>query len=168
MRRRTIVVAAIMVAAIVIVGAYAAAVAFGGNQKTEYLVAQVYITSWNSNITMMNLVDVQFKISLDLNNDNTFELQQYSDVLNNTYLETAPFKLGGPVTSSVGHFNFKVEVFKVVNGIQIPMNYTQDGKVPVNSVSATESSEDSWSYDATALRSFDDYSCGISYMYFVS
>ncbi len=166
MRRGTIVIAVIAVAAIMI-GSYAAITVFGNNEKTEYLVAQVYIGSWNSDISTMNQMDVQFKISLDLNNDGVYEVQQTSDVMNDTYIESAPYRLGGPVASNLGSFNFKVEVFKVVDGVQIPMNYTEDGSIPVNQGSSTESSQNSWSYDATVMGN-DERACSITYWYYVS
>jgi hypothetical protein len=167
MRRRTALVSGIAIAVIVLAGAYAGLSAYGNNQKGEYLVAQVYITSWNSNISMMNAMDVQFKISLDLNNDGTYEVQQYSDIWNNTYIQQTPFRLGGPVVSNQGQFNFKIEAFEVANGMLIPLNYTADGSIPVNHGSAAENSQDSWHFDATTIG-HDDFACAIDYMYFVS
>jgi hypothetical protein len=160
-------VAVIAVVVIILAGAYTAMTVLGNNQKTEYLVAQVYIGSWNSNLSKMVPIDVQFKISLDLNNDGVYELQQTSQVWNDTYLQQTPFRLGGPVASNVGNFNFKVEAFKVVNGIQIPLNYTSDGTVPVNHGSSSDSSSNSWSFDETQLSN-DDLACSIDYIYYVS
>jgi hypothetical protein len=167
MRKRTMLAAVILVAAIVVVGAYAAVSVFGTKEKTEYLVAQVYIASWNNNISMSNPIDVQFKISLDLNNDGTYEVQQSSDVWNHTYLQMAPFKLGGPVASDLGQFKFKIEVFQVNDGILTPMNYTDDGSVPVNVAQSGEGSADSWLYDATTTSS-DNLACSLGYYYYVS
>jgi hypothetical protein len=155
-----------MVIAIVVVGAYAVTI-FGNKEKTEYLVAQVYISSWNTNTTTMTPIDVQFKISLDMNNDGVFEVNQSSEVWNNTYIQQAPFRLGGPVASNLGNFNFKVEAFKVINGTQIPMNYTADGSIPVNQGNSAESSQNSWQFDATS-QSHDDLACAIEYWYYVS
>jgi hypothetical protein len=170
MRRRTMLVAGIVIVVLVLAGAFAAISVFGNsNQKPEYLVAQVYIASWNSNTSVLDPMDVQFKISLDLNNDGIYEVQQSSQIWNvrNTSIQQAPFHLGGPVASNLGHFNFKVEVFKILNGTQIPMIYTADGSIPVNQAASADSSQNSWSYDAT-MTSSDPLACGISYMYYVS
>jgi hypothetical protein len=170
MRRRTMLVAGIVIVAVVLAGAFAAISVFGNNnQKPEYLVAQVYIASWNGNSSVMDPVDLQFKISLDLNNDGVYEVQQSSPIWNirNTSIQQAPFHLGGPVASNLGNFNFKVEVFKMVNGTQIPMNYTTDGSIPVNQAASADNSQNSWSYDATTTGN-DPLACGISYMYYVS
>jgi hypothetical protein len=170
MRRRTMLVAGIVIVVIVLAGAFAAISAFGNNnQKPEFLVAQVYINSWNRNANLTDPMDVQFKISLDLNNDGVYEVQQSSQIWNiqNTSIQQAPFHLGGPVASNLGHFNFKVEVFKIVNGAQIPMNYTADGSIPVNQAASTDNSQDSWNYDLT-ITSNDPLACGISYLYYVS
>jgi hypothetical protein len=167
MRRSTMLVAVIAIVVVVLAGAYVAMTVMANNQKTEYLVAQVYVSSWNSNISKMTPMDVQFKISLDLNNDGVYEVQQSSEVWNDTYLQQAPYRLGGPVASNLGHFNFKVEAFKVVNGIQTPLNYTSDGTIPVNQGSSAEGSSKSWSFDQT-LVSNDDLACSIDYMYYVS
>jgi hypothetical protein len=160
-------VAGIVIAVIVLAGAYAAISVLGNKQKGENLVAQVYISSWNSNTTSMNPMDVQFKISLDLNNDGTYELQQSSDVWNNTYLQMAPYRLGGPVVSNQGHFNFKVEAFKVDNGTLTPLHYTSDATIPMNLGSTIEGSSKSWTYDQ-AQAGNDDLACGIEYWYYVS
>jgi hypothetical protein len=167
MRRSTMLVAVIVIAVVVLAGAYAAMSVLGSKQKVEYLVSQVYISSWNSNITKMNQMDVQFKISLDLDNDGTYEVQQSSEVWNDTYIQQAPFKLGGPVASNLGHFNFKIEAFKVVNGTQTPLRYTPDGTIPVNQGSSMEGSSHSWHYEQ-AQAGDDDLACGIDYWYYTS
>jgi hypothetical protein len=167
MRRSTMLVAGIVIAVIVIAGAYAAVSVLGNKQKPESLVAQVYISSWNSNTTRMNQMDVQFKISLDLNNDGTYEVQQSSEVWNNTYIQQVPFKLGGPVTSNQGDFNFKIEAFKVANGTQIPLKYTSDASIPVNQGSSEEGSYKSWHFEQIDAGD-DDLACGIDYWYYVS
>jgi hypothetical protein len=127
----------------------------------------VYVTSWNSNTTTMNLMDVQFKISMDLNNDGVYEVQQSSAVLNQTYIEVGVFHLGGPIASDADHFRFKIEAFKIDNGTSIPLIYTADGSIPVNQGSSEEGALNSWSYDAT-LNSSSDLACNINYMYFIS
>lgn len=167
MRRITMLIAGIVIAVIVIAGAYAAVSVLGNKQKAESLVAQVYIGSWNSNLSKMNQMDVQFKISLDLNNDGTFEVQQSSEVWNDTYIQQVPFKLGGPVISNQGNFNFKIEAFKVVNGTQTPLKYTSDAKIPVNQGSSLEGSSKSWHFDQVDAGD-DDLTCGIDYWYYVS
>lgn len=167
MRRSTLLIAGIVVAVIVLAGGYAAISFLGNNQKTETLVAQVYISNWNSNTSKMDQMDVQFKISLDLNNDGTYEVQQFSQVWNDTYLQQAPFKLGGPVTSNLGQFTFKVEAFKIVDGTQVPLRYTPDGTNPVNQGSSIEGSANSWTFDQTKAGD-DDLACAIDYWYYVA
>jgi hypothetical protein len=84
-------------AVVVVVAVVAVAISAFGNSKNvmDYNVAQVYINSWY--VDTNESLSVQFKIYLDLNNDGVFEVERTSEVMNDSAVLVAPFKLGGPI-----------------------------------------------------------------------
>lgn len=157
--------------ALVVVGFMAFVVVpnLGGSQQTSFNVVQVYITSWSLNKSVETPgIDVVFKISIDFTGDGIYEGPKNSTVFDDTTIEVAPFKLGGPIASSITTFKFKVEVFKVVDGVWQLMYYTADATTPINDgVNQVEASK-SWSYDATGIEGANEYACMISYLYYIN
>ena len=98
-----------------------------------------------------------------------FEIEKLSSKFNDTYVEVAPFKLGGPIASTITTFTFKVEVFKVADNEALEqMYYTPDGSTPLNNGTNDVDASQSWSWDATAIEGANEYACKISYLYFVN
>jgi len=135
-------------------------------QQGDINAVQVYITSWDTNGTTP--VDVVFKISIDLNGDGSYDFPKESAVFGNTTIESAPFKLGGPLPAGSMHFSFEVEAFRIVDNIWLPMHYTANQTTPQvwgdNQVGAGQT----WSYDATNAYPEDLNFCRISFLYFVA
>jgi hypothetical protein len=149
--------------------AFVVAPNLGGGQQTSFNVVEVYITSWSLNKSVETPgIDVVFKISIDFNGDGIYEAPKNTTVFHDTTVEVAPFKLGGPIASSITTFTFKVEVFKVVDNQWQLMYYTADAITPINSgVNQVEASH-SWSYDATGIEGANEYACMISYLYYIN
>jgi len=151
--------------------AFVVAPNLGGGQQTSFNVVEIYISSWDLNKTVETQgIDVKFKISIDFDGDGIFEFPKLSSRFNDTTVELAPFKLGGPIASAITAFKFKVEVFKV--GINETLGeqlyYTADGTTPVNDGINQAEALHSWSYDATGIEGANDNACRISYWYYVN
>jgi hypothetical protein len=169
MRRKTeTILVVVILAALVIAGLYMVAPAFGKQQAPVNNVAQVYITTWNIEPIGDQGIDVQFQLSLDLNGDGTFEVVRSSEVFANTYVELAPFKLGGPIPASISKFSFKVEVFRVVDGVRSPLSYSNDGMIPVNDGINQEDSSNAWSFENLGSSGTSMAVCNITYSYYVN
>jgi hypothetical protein len=155
-----------IVIVLVIIIVLTAMTVFGSKKAATYNVAQVYITSWNLDANDTSLVDVQFKIYLDLDDDGVFEVNKSSEMFNSTSFELAPFHLGGPIDTQIDKFNFKIEVIINVAGASQMMRYTNDGTNPVNEGRNELDISDSWSYESTVGEAGVD--CAISYAYYIS
>jgi len=165
LRRGKLIVLAVTVVAVIVIVAAAYSV-LGQKKVATYNVAQVYITSWNLDMNDTTTVDVRFKISLDLDGDGAFEVNKTSDTFPGVTFEIAPFTLGGPISSDVQKFHFKVEVQKASGGSWVNMRYMEDGSIPINEGKNEVDVEGSWSYESSLGGAGID--CAISYAYYVS
>ncbi|OPY30999.1 MAG: hypothetical protein A4E32_01981 [Methanomassiliicoccales archaeon PtaU1.Bin124] len=157
-------IAVVIVAAVVLVGT---AFALMGNQKVPtYNAAQVYITSWTLGPNDTSLVDVQFRISLDLDGDGVCEINKTSATFNSTTFEMAPFKLGGPVNTDVKVFHFKIEVIRIGDGAVVNMRYTNDGSSPL--YNATNDMDASGSWSLASPHEDAGIDCSIEFAYYVN
>ncbi len=169
MSRRKIAYLAIGVLVVAGLGAALLPSVLSGNQGGSMNAVQVYILNWDLNNTDPNAaVDVVFKISMDLDGNGQFEVEKRSEVLANTTVEPAPFKLGGPLPATATHFAFKVEVFRLINNQYYQLYYTANRTVPVlpglNEVGASQA----WMYDSTNAPGHTSDDCRISFQYIVS
>jgi hypothetical protein len=156
---------------VVVFMAFVVAPNLGSGQRTSFNVVEVYVSSWDLNKTVPTQgIDVEFIISIDFNGDGTFELSRPSPRFNDTTVELAPFKLGGPIASTITSFQFKVEVFRVAaNGaLEQQLYYTADATVPLNDGINHVDASKSWSFDATGIEGANDNACRISYWYYVN
>jgi hypothetical protein len=78
----------------------------------------------------------------------------------------SPFRTGGLLSTDVSTFHFKVEVFRVVDGVQVPQYYTDDATVPLNTGINNVEASDIWSFDATAAHPMDPNFCRFGYSYY--
>jgi hypothetical protein len=167
LNRKLLVIAAV----IVLFSATAAAVAIGyfaGTNKENFNVAEIYVLSWDMNTkSTTKAIDVQFRISVDSNGDGSYDFVRTSDLFRNTTVETVPFRMGYAIPTSVAEFQFKVEVFQVENGSQVPMNYLNSDTAPINSCLNEVGFSQSWKYDATTGMQKDNLACRISYVCYV-
>jgi hypothetical protein len=158
-------------AALILFSAIAVAVltgSFSGGKKEDTNVAEIYLLSWDLNTKDAGkAIDVEFRISIDTDNDGVYDQVRTSEVFRNTSVETAPFRLGSAIPTSVGEFTFKVEALQVNNGSLMPMNYHASGSVPVNSGINEQGFSQSWKYDGTSLELNGSPTCRISYACYV-
>jgi hypothetical protein len=139
----------------------------GGAKRDSYNVVEIYILNWDINATGPgNEIDVQFRISID--GDGNYDLVGSSDVFHNTSVEIVPFRLGDTIQTTKGEFQFKIDVFRVVNGSLVPMRYLDIGPTPVSYGLNKVDSSNAWAYDATTGVEKDDMACRISYVYYVN
>lgn len=142
---------------------------FSGVKRDSYNVVEIYIFNWDKNATVLDdNIDVQFRISIDSNDDGIYDIVGNSIVFQNTSVEIVPFKLGDVIQTTNSEFKFKVEVFRVVNGSVVSMHYQENGLTPVNSGLNKVDSSQVWTYDATSVIGKDDLACRISYVYYVT
>ncbi|MFA5311898.1 MAG: hypothetical protein WC375_01110 [Methanomassiliicoccales archaeon] len=168
MKRRKAVIVLIMVMSLIIVGFFAYTY-LDQNDETQYNVVEVYILNWDVGaVEAQEGIDVQFRISIDMDGDGEFELVRSSQILNDTTIETVPFRLGATIPTTESSFFFKVEVLKIVNDIQTPMYYTDDATVPINKGYNNEEQPLAWTFDATDGSDPLGSSCRISYVYYIN
>ena len=170
MNKKLLAVAGVAVVVIAFV-AFAVAPNLGPSQHTSFNVVEVYINSWDLNKSVPTQgMDVKFKISIDFNGDGTYDMEKMSSKFNDTTVELVPFKLGGPIASTISTFKFKVEVFKLTanDAIEGQMYYTPDHTTPINSGVNQVDAQGAWSYDATGIEGANDYACKVSYVYYVN
>jgi hypothetical protein len=142
---------------------------FNGTKKDNYNVVEIYILNWDTNATgPSDNIDVQFRISIDSNDDGNYEVVRESNIFRDTSVEIVPFNLGDIIQTTQSKFQFKVEVLRVVNDSFVPMHYQKNGPTPVNSGINDVDSSDVWSFDATSIVGRDDLACRISYVYYVN
>jgi hypothetical protein len=153
---------------LVIVVVVLAVMAGGWTNSPEptYNLAQIYVTNWDTNSSEGDVFDVQFRISIDTNNDGVFEYVKTSPLMSNTNYEMSPFRTGGLLSTDVSTFQFKVEVFRVVDGVQVPQYYTDDATVPLNTGINNMEASDIWSFDATVAHPMDPNFCRFGYSYY--
>jgi hypothetical protein len=153
----------------VLVLAFVVAPNLGGGTHTSFNVVEVYIGTWDLNKSIATPgIDVMFQISIDFNNDGVYEMSPHSDAFNSTTVLVAPFKIGGPIDSSIGTFTFKVDVFKLVDNSWMPMYYTADATTPLNHGVNQVEATGSWSWDATGLEGANEFACKITYLYYIN
>ncbi len=169
MKYRDIFAGICVVAVAVLVLAFVVAPNLGSSPQNSYNVVEVYIGTWDLNKSIETPgINVVFQISIDFNNDGIFDLNPHSEVFNSTTVEVAPFKIGGPIISTISTFTFKVDVFKVVGNSWVPMYYTADATTPLNHGVNQVEATGSWSWDATGLEGANEFACKISYLYFIN
>jgi hypothetical protein len=168
LKRKVLLIMSVVVVLAVILAAAALGL-LSGKGQTRYNVVEVYVLGWDNNSTGPNAgLDVQFRISIDSNNDGTFDFVRTSEVLRNTTVETVPFRTGDAIPVGTGSFQFKVEVLSIDNGSATLMNYTGSGAVPLETGVNDVTFSKSWNYDATNVPGKDPLSCRISYLCYVS
>jgi hypothetical protein len=167
LKRALLVIASVVVLLAVIVTVIAMGF-FGGNTQPRYNVVEIYVLSWDINTTQPNdSIDVQFRISIDSDNDGAYDLVRTSELFRNTTVESAPFRVGDIVPTSMSGFQFKVEVFRSANGTFEPMNYDRSGTNPtcagINDVTFSKV----WKFDATDGTEKSALDCRISFVCYV-
>ena len=167
LNRKILVIAAIAVVVSLILAATALGY-LGGTDKRDYNVVEIYVLSWDINTTHPNdVIDVEFRISVDSNNDSEFDLVRTSGIFRNTTVETAPFRVGNAIPTSVNGFHFKIEVLKLVNGDLVPMDYSGTGSVPICDGINDVTFARAWSYDGTGSQEGGAVTCRISFLCYI-
>jgi hypothetical protein len=154
---------AIIVVIVIII--LAVVLLMAGNKAPTYNVAQVYVTTWGMASAQAEPIDVKFRVLLDLDGDQAFEVNRSSAVFTNTTFELAPFNLGGPINTNVKQFHFKVEVVRMQDGNESVLWYDGGTLSPTNTGVNEEGGSGSWSYpqDGHAVSE-----CTVQYAYYIN